>query len=185
MPRDLTYEQYPDDSAYHVVNPADRTGDRIDDHPVIGELQRETRAGIWRAIRNPTNVAVKVTPLRPPMDRVKGYATVARFLLGRTPREFEDLLGMRKGVLGVGCRVFVLDATDIAEEDIGPRGFTSWSAGVTPRELHRLSERAGAPVGYHRDYPAAREPIPQFTLFRPVKVRSSRFLRYDEIFDRV
>ena len=62
-----------------------------------------------------------------------------------------------------------------------PRYFSRWSAGVSPRDLYRLCEDSEVNVQYHRDYPAAFDPVPQFVLFSPVRVRSLRMLRYAEV----
>jgi hypothetical protein len=168
MQSDLQFGRYDDDARLYVINPADKTGDPLDNNAAIQELQAASRASILRACQNPANVVVKVTLPGPHLPQVRGYVTLARYLQGATPGQFERMLGMRSGALSSGCRVYYVNGAAITADNIGPRYFSSWSAGVSPRDLDVLSRRAGAPVEYHRDYPPAADPIPQFVLYRPV-----------------
>jgi hypothetical protein len=144
----------------------DKGGDPLDDNAAIRELQLASRAAILRACQN--DMVVKVSPSEAHRLQVRGYVTLARYLEDATPAQFERLLGMRAGALSAGCRVYHVDSTAITAENIGPRYTSSWSAGVSPRDLDAVSQRAGTPVGYHRDYPPASDPIPQFVLYREV-----------------
>jgi hypothetical protein len=176
----LGFRKYDDDDAFYVENFADSAGDVLDPHPAIRELQESSKRAILNAIQKPSNVVVKVSRLGPPRDEIKGYVTLERFVQGATPQALEKMLGFRAGVLADGCRVSYPEVSALTQNDIGPRYLTSWSAGVSPRDLHNLGEKAGAAVGYHRDYPAASDPIPQFVIFRLVKVRSTRILHPGE-----
>jgi hypothetical protein len=163
-------KKYDDDDAFHVENHADYTGDELDAHPAIRELQEASRAVIPQAIRQPCNSVVKVAMLGPPKSKVRGYVTLARFLQGATTQQFERMLGFRDGVLSNGCVLYYVDAFALTADNIGPRYFSSWSAGVSPRDLQRVSEEAGADIKYHRNYPVASNPISQFVIFQPVRV---------------
>jgi hypothetical protein len=171
MQSQLQFEQYEDDARLYVVNPLDKRGDPLDDNPAIRELQIASRASILRACQN--DMVVKVSPPQVHRRQVRGYVTLARYLQGATPGQFERLLGMRAGALSAGCRVYHVDSAAITADNIGPRYTSSWSAGVSPRDLEAVSRRAGAPVEYHRDYPAASDPIPQFVLYREVPTMRS------------
>ncbi len=179
----MGYKKYDDDDAFYAVNHADYTGDTLDSHPAIRELQMASRAAILRAVKNPDNTVIKVAMAGPHKAEVRGYVTLARFLSGHTPKEFESILGFKQGALQAGCRVYTVESGRIIGDNIGPRYFTSWSAGISPRDLERIGEVSGRPVEYHRDYPVAANPIPQFVLFHPVAVLSSVVLKYDQAFD--
>jgi len=182
MQSQLRVATYDDDSGLYAENLADRARDPLDAHPAIRELQVASRASILRGCQNPANVVVKVTAAGPHYAQVRGYATLARFIEGATPQQLEKLLGMRDGALSSGCRVYWVDAARLTADNIGPRYMTSWSAGVSPRDLEVLSQQAGKTVGYHRDYPAASDPIPQFVLYRPVPALRSLVLAAGERF---
>jgi hypothetical protein len=55
------------------------------------------------------------------------------------------MLGFRPGTSGSGCRIHTLDVSTLRPEDIGPPNLTSWSVGVSPRDLERLSDQQGFP----------------------------------------
>lgn len=179
----LGFKKYDDDATFYIVNHGDYDGDTLDAHPAINELQVASRATILRAIAKPGNVLVKVAMPGPHAEKVRGYVTLSRFLIGATPEQFEGLLGFRKGALSNGCRIYTVDAGQVTFDNIGPRYFTNWPAGVSPRDLERLRDETGLPVDYHRDYPKAADPIPQFVLFRPVAVLGSVLLQSSERFD--
>jgi hypothetical protein len=180
----LTIAKYDDDAAFYVVNEADY-------HPhlnaldagapdIMKELRRETIDIILRNARKADDHVVKVAMgSRPPAPRVKGYATFLRFLQGAGLAELEEKLGFKTGVLQAsGAYVYTIDPLALNADNIAPRGNTDWSAGVTPRDLHNLSVKEGKPVGYHRDYPAAKQPIIQFAILEPVPyLGAPRFLR--------
>ena len=188
MLRNLSYQKYDDDDAFYAVNGGDSLqGDDLSEQPdATREIRAATVASILRAVQNPANVLVKVSRRGPPPARIRGYATFARFLEGATPQQFERMLGFRDGVLQEGCNVYYLDPHDLKPDNIGPRYLSSWSAGVSPRDLHTLSQQAGVPVGYHRDYPVAPDPIFQFVIFRPeVSYFHLRVLQPNERFDGI
>ena len=181
--RQLGVKPYDDDDAFYIVNQGDYDGDLLDQHPAINELQVASRASILRAIAKPGNVLVKVAMPGPHAEQVRGYVTLARFLAGATPEQLEGMLGFRQGALSKGCRVYTVDARQVTLDNVGPRYFTNWPAGVSPRDLERLGEKTGLAVGYHRDYPVAKDPIPQFVLFRPVAVLGSMVVQPGERLD--
>lgn len=179
--RNLGYEKKNDpvgpyytdpDGPYYVVNTADprdkdSAGDDLSDQPEATlELRAATISSILRTIQNPRNAVVKISMVGAARPKVRGYATFAHFLDGATLQQLETMLGYRSGVLQNGCNVYYLEPHDIKADNIGPRYLTSWSAGVSPRDLHNLSKQAGKPVGYHPNYPAASDPIFQFVIFR-------------------
>jgi hypothetical protein len=116
---------------------------------------------------------------------VRGYVTTARFLQGATPRQFEKMLGLRIGSLAGGCSIYYLAKHAITADNIAPRAFTDWPAGVSPRELENRSKAAGRQLHYHPNYPPAQDPIPQFVVHRPVPARLAHVLDTDERFDRI
>ena len=60
---------------------------------------------------------VKAVPLeRPVVSRVRGYVTIEKYILGRTPRQLEDDLGLPPGLFAKGCRVYWLTRLPRAEE---------------------------------------------------------------------
>jgi hypothetical protein len=179
----LNYRRFDEDDAFYVENHADFAGDQLDTHPAIRGLQEASKSVILNTIRQPHNIVIKVALLGPPKSIVRGYVTLARFLQGATPQQFERMLGFRDGALANGCLVYHVDPFAVTADNIGPRYFTSWSAGVSPRDLQRLSEAAGVNVQYHPNYPAASDPIPQFVLYREVRVLSSRVLRSTDVYD--
>jgi hypothetical protein len=176
----LSYKTYDDDEFFYVYNAGDYFGDQLDPHPAIRELQEASKATILQAIRKPENVVVKISMLGPHMQMVRGYATVERFLKGATPQQFEKRLGFKGGALNNGCRIYYIDSSALTSDNIGLRYFTSWSAGVSPRDLERLSKDSGLKVVYHRDYPSATDPIPQFVIFKEARVLNSTVLYYGD-----
>jgi hypothetical protein len=181
--KQLTYRKFDEDEVFYVENHADYAGDELDAHPAIRELQEGSKSVNLHAIRQPHNTVIKVALLGPPKSMVRGYVTLARFLQGATPQRFERMLGFTEGALANGCLVYQVDPFAITADNIGPRYFTSWSAGVSPRDLQRLSEAASVNVQYHPNYPAATDPIPQFVLYREVRVLSARVLKGTDVFE--
>jgi hypothetical protein len=181
----LDYAKYDDDHKVYIINNADAGRDQIDPHPAIRELQVASQNAILRAARDPRNVVVKVAVGGTIRSEVRGYVTMARFLTGSTPQQFEKMLGFRDGALRSGCVVYHVDSFKLTIENIGPRAFSNWSAGVSPHDLQRLTESTGIPIHYHRDYPPAAEPIPQFVIFRPVPVVRGKRFNYGDCFDAV
>jgi hypothetical protein len=78
------------------------------------DAAREMRDAIRREpfVQGGLNQLVKVLPLLNDdvtrTQRVSGYVTLERFLLGRTPSEIESALGLKLSSLRSGCRVFAL-----------------------------------------------------------------------------
>lgn len=175
----LEAKRYDDDDAYYVLNAADDPrgpGDRLDSVPAIRDLQLASRQAILSGIRNGASPVTKVSVRLEMQHQVRGYVTLLRFIEGASLSELEQMLGFRNGALAGGCRLYRIDPLAIAADNIGPRYLSSWSAGVSPKDLDALSRSTGQAVEYHRDYPAASNPIPQFVLFRPVLIRGSTVL---------
>lgn len=181
MQRDLQFRRN-NRGTLHVENPADRHGESADPHTAIEEMRTASRDAILRACRNPANSVVKVRSLEPHKAEAGGYVTLGRYLVGATPAQLEAKLGLAPGAYGGGCRIYQLDGSAITADNIGARYMTSWSAGVSPRDLAVLSDRAGEDVGYHPDYPPASDPVPQFVLFRPVPTLRSVVLNAGSTF---
>jgi hypothetical protein len=178
----IRFRKYDDDEAFYVENLSDRDGDQLDAHPAIRELQEASRRTILAAVKKPFNLVAKVARGTGFVSLVSGYMTLARFLDGATPDALERMLGFRAGTLRPGCRVYIVDVSCVTADEIGPRYTSAWSAGVSPRQLALLSTAADTEVGYHRGYPPATDPIPQFTIFRKCHVLSSQVLRNGERF---
>ena len=180
----LTVAKYDDDAAFYVVNEADYQPhlNALDAGApdIMKELRRETIDIILRNARKTGEQVVKVAMgSRPPAPKVKGYATFLRFLQGSGLAELEERLGFKTGALQrSGAYVYHIDPLTLKAENVAPRGNTDWSAGVTPRDLHNLSLKAGKPVAYHRDYPPAKQPIIQFAILEPVPyLGAPRFIK--------
>jgi hypothetical protein len=178
--------RYDDDGAYYVVNKADyELGlNSVRGAPkIVQELRRETIGIILREAKKPGEQVVKVAMAsRPPSPTVRGYATFLRFLSGSDLPELERKLGFKSGALqSAGAYVYHVDSLALNTNNIAPRGSSDWSAGVTPRDLHNLSQQHGMNVGYHRDYPPATQPIFQFTILEPVPfLGPPRFIKIGE-----
>ena len=57
----------------------------------------------------PPRRLIKTVPVEVPvMKGVKGYVTIEKSIIGRTPRELEDDLGLPAGCFNRGCRVYRL-----------------------------------------------------------------------------
>jgi hypothetical protein len=151
------------------------------------ELRRDTIESILRTARKPGEQVVKVAavadPNEPPLARVKGYATFLRFLKGSDIAELEVKLGLAKGKLAKhGAYIYKVDPLSLNFSNVVPEGYTDWSDGVTPRELHNLSQKHGVDVTYHPDYPASSSPIIQFRILDEVPyIGQPRFLKAGEI----
>ena len=116
------------------------------------------------------------------MERVTGYFTVERNLVGLSPREMEMRLGFRPGRMTPGARILVLTREPTLDDFIFA-GSTRYSdanglVDSTQRRLRSiphawLGQRLlkVAPVLPHSAfewYPAAKSPIEQWQLIRPV-----------------
>ena len=127
--------------------------------------------------RNAGDTVVKVTMNKPPCPAVKGYVTFLSQIAGSDLASLERKLGFRPGVLQQGAYVYSVDGSALHAGNIAPRGNSNWSAGVSPRDLDNLTKQVGAPVGYHKNYPPALDPVLQFTVLEPVPyVGAPRFV---------
>jgi hypothetical protein len=184
----LTIAQYDDDAAFYVVNKADYDASLNaldDDAPdIMKELRRETTDIILRNARRAGEQVVKVSMgTKPPATKVKGYATFLRFIKGSSLAELEGRLGFKAGALQTGgAYIYHVDPLALNADNVAPRGNSDWSAGVTPRDLHNLSQQTGKKVDYHRDYPPAAQPIIQFAILAPVPILGApRFIKGDVV----
>lgn len=169
----LDIKRYDDEDAWYVVNRADyeRELKSVMDAPAaLQEIRRATNEIILRHARQPGRSVVKVASAAyQPKPKVRGYATFFHLIQGCTLPTLEDRLGFRRGTLkSHGVYLYTVDSLALNELNIAPRGNTDWSGGVTRRDLHNLSQQHGKKVDYHRDYPAAKDPILQFIILEEV-----------------
>lgn len=103
------------------------------------EWQREVRDArrVESFSLSAPNRLVKAVPLAwSPMSRAKGYVTVERYLLGRTPRQLENDLGLPSGCYSTGCRVYRMTrlpgtseiSYELTAEHPGGLAFDEWAA---------------------------------------------------------
>ena len=148
------------------------------------ELRRDTIEIILRTARKPgEQVAKVVAGDQPVRQTVGGYATFLRFLKGDGMAELENKLGFASGTLTRhGAYIYIVDPFSLNASNVVPEGYTDWSDGVTPRELHNLSQRSGVDVTYNPRYPAASAPIIQFRILDRVPyIGAPRFVKNDEV----
>ncbi len=76
--------------------------------PRMEDWQRDVYEGLrsedW-SLRG-TNCIVKVLPLGTPANALGGYITVGRSLLGKTPLQIEEALGLKSKYLNSGARIY-------------------------------------------------------------------------------
>src|SRR5688572_30116278 len=149
---------------------------------VMSELRRETIDIILRNARKPGEQVVKVVEGdKPVASKVRGFATFLRFLKGSGMAELEAKLGFAKGALSTGAHIYNVDPLALNATNVVPEGYTDWSDGVTPRELHNLSQKRGVAVTYDPKYPASTDPIIQFRILDEVPyIGPPRFVRNGE-----
>ena len=74
----------------------------------MNEWQREAhdavRTEMW-ALRGPSQI-VKVVPADWNAAQLGGYITLGKFLLGKTPNQIEDALGLPRDFLKAGARIY-------------------------------------------------------------------------------
>jgi hypothetical protein len=119
------------------------------------------------------------------MEKVTGYFTIDRNLVGLSPREMETSLGFRPGRLTPGARILVLVRQPTLDDFIFA-GSTRYSDanGLVDASQRRLTSIPHAwlgqrlvkvaPILPHSDfewYPTAKTPIEQWQLIRPVDAR--------------
>jgi len=177
----------------YSVNYGDDIGDDSSSlSPIQIDIRKQSIEAILRAVNKGYDPVVKIWPRNFELyiqdyHMVSGYVTMARFLLGATPEQFEKMLGFKTGLLKNGIYMLYVHTPDLNKDNVAARYLTSFSAGVSPRDLMILSEKSGENVQYHPDYPAAEDPIPQFVIHRDKKVRANLHGvfgykdRYDEI----
>lgn len=79
------------------------------------EIEEARRQEVWSL--TPPNRIVKAVPMGYSlMQRVTGYVTIERSLLGRTPRQMEVELGLPEGKFAQGCRVYALTRLPMTHE---------------------------------------------------------------------
>lgn len=181
----LAVAKYDDDEAYYAVNLADREAalNSTEGLPEITkELRQATKEILLRQARKAGQCAVKVAVgASPVVARVKGYATFFSYIEGCTLAELEHRLGFRPGVLQQhGAYIYHVDGLALNSENIAPRGYTDWAAGITPRDLYNLSKQSDVAVANHRNYPSSTKPIPQFVILKEVPyVGEPKFISAD------
>lgn len=145
----------------------------------MSELRRDTIETILRVARKPgEQVAKVIRGDKPVYATVRGFCTFMRFLKGSGIPELEKKLGFAKGALAHGAHIYVVDPLSLTLSNVVPEGYTDWSDGVTPRELHKLSIRKGEAVTYDPEYPASPSPIVQFRILDDVPyIGQPRFVK--------
>lgn len=131
-----------------------------------------------------------------PMEKVRGYFTIERNLLGLSPREMESRLGFRPGRLTPGARVLLLLRQPTLHEFVFA-GSTKYSdaRGLVDRPARRLAEIPHAWRGQrlvkveaelpHSDfewYPIAKRPIEQWQLVQPIDASEICRLSVDQAY---
>lgn len=147
------------------------------------ELRRDTVETILRVARKPgEQVAKVIRGDKPVYPMVRGFATFLRFLKGSSIAQLENKLGFAKGALAHGAYIYAVDPLALNLSNVVPEGYTDWSDGVTPRELHNLSTKSGTRVTYDPEYPASSSPIIQFRILEDVPyIGQPRFVKPGEI----
>jgi len=170
-----------------VVNKADRREkahlNSVADAPeALRDIRRDTIETLLRVARKPGEQVVKVVAKSDDLPAtVSGYVTFLRFLEGSTCSDLEKKLGFKPGALSSGAHIFNVDALALNADNIVPRGNSDWSAGVTPRDLHNLSNKHGVTVEYDPSYPPASEPVIQFRILTAVPfIGRPRFIKPGE-----
>jgi hypothetical protein len=117
------------------------------------------------------------------MERVTGYFTIERNLVGLSPREMETRLGFRQGRLTPGARILVLLRQPTLEECIFA-GSTRYSDadGLVGAPLRRMTSTPHAwlnqrlvkvdpnlPHSSFEWYPPAENAVEQWQLIKPVE----------------
>ncbi len=79
------------------------------------EIRNARRREAW-SLAGPNRV-VKVVPLeRPLAPGLKGYVCLEKALLNKTPAAIESALGLPRGFLAAGCRVYRLERLPMSNE---------------------------------------------------------------------
>ena len=100
------------------------------------------------------------------------YVTVLQALVGKTPRQMEDVLGLRVNQLSAGADIYRLEQLPTIDEFL-PRGYTTLVDGL---QLKAGLSQDGA--GYRPGHGAF-----QVTLIKLIPARKIKSLRPDEPFD--
>lgn len=86
--------------------------------PRMPDWKREIAEGTKRehwSIRGPRCI-VKVLPLEAEATSLGGYITLGSYLIGKTPQEIEDALGLTRKYLSKGARIFKFDRLPLQHE---------------------------------------------------------------------
>jgi hypothetical protein len=128
------------------------------------------------------------------MERVTGYFTIERNLVGLSPREMETRLGFRPGRLTAGARILVLVRQPTVDEFIFS-GSTRYSnaKGLVPPPLRRVNSIPHAWLGQRlvkvdpnlphsgfEWYPDATAAVEQWQLIKPVDATEVSRLSVDQ-----
>ena len=79
------------------------------------EIESARRVETW-SLAAPNRLVKAVALERPVIARVNGFVTLERSLLGRTPRQLEDDLGLPAGSFARGCRIYRLTRLPSSQE---------------------------------------------------------------------
>ena len=168
----LFLQELPGTGEHFARNRADEFPeyDRYEDTPAIDELRSAPVAVILNHARTRPDPIVKVSPDPIPRPMVRGYATFLSQIEGKSLSQLESSLGFAPGRLSLGAMLYFVDAFALDSSNLGPRGNTGWSAGITPQELHamRQSNPHLTIRDAHPDYPRAGAPIYQMIIYRQV-----------------
>jgi hypothetical protein len=89
------------------------------------------------------NTPVKVMPTGVDQQQVSGFFTQEKFILGRTPRQMEDDLGLKPGDLINGATIYEISQTPNVEQFV-PAGYTHMPGGSYYQEGSEYPVGAGA-----------------------------------------
>ena len=76
--------------------------------PRMNEWQRDIHEGVRKegwSLTGPNRVVKVVPNTAGTVSQLGGYITVGKFLLGKTPQQIENALGLPRGFLGGGARI--------------------------------------------------------------------------------
>jgi len=87
--------------------------------PRMNDWQREAHEAVRRevwSLRGPNQIVKVVPGGGGSASHLGGYITVGRFLLGKTPQQIEDALGLPHGFLRNGARIYRFTRLPLVQE---------------------------------------------------------------------